>query len=136
MPDPADDRGSGHGRMSPEEAAAFEARISKLDGQLGKVKAERETERRAQASTRMGGRGMAYGMRMATELVAAIIVGGLIGYGLDRWLGSTPWLFLLFFVLGFVAGVLNVLRAYERMQKEIAAETGGNIGKSVPDDED
>jgi len=31
-----------------------------------------------------GGRGMAYGMRMATELVAAIIVGGLIGYGLDR----------------------------------------------------
>jgi ATP synthase protein I len=122
--------------MTPEEAAAFEARISELGGKLGKVKAQREAERRAEASARMGGRGMAYGMRMAAELVAAIIVGGLIGYGLDRWLGTTPWLFLLFFVLGFAAGVLNVLRAYERMQKDFAAETGGNIGKSVPDDED
>ena len=84
----------------------------------------------------MRGRGMAYGMRMAAELVAAVIVGGLIGYGLDYWLGSKPWLFLLFFVLGFAAGVLNVVRAYERMQKEIAARTGGRIGKSVPDDDD
>ena len=79
---------------------------------------------------------MAYGMRMATELVAAILVGGLIGWALDRWLGTTPWLFLVFFVLGFVAGVLNVLRAYERMRKEIAAETGGRIGTRVPDDDE
>ena len=84
----------------------------------------------------MRGRGMAYGMRMAAELVGAVIVGGAIGWGLDKWLGSTPWLFLLFFVLGFAAGVLNVVRAYERMQKDITARTGGNIGHSVPDDED
>jgi F0F1-type ATP synthase assembly protein I len=43
---------------------------------------------------------------------------------------------LLFFVLGFAAGVLNVVRAYERMQKEIMARTGGRIGNKVPDDED
>jgi F0F1-type ATP synthase assembly protein I len=55
---------------------------------------------------------------------------------LDRWLGSTPWLFLLFFVLGFAAGVLNVMRAYERMAREFRAKTGGGIGQSVPDDED
>ena len=84
----------------------------------------------------MRGRGMAYGMRMAAELVGAVIVGGAIGWGLDKWLGSTPWLFLLFFVLGFAAGVLNVVRAYERMQKEIMARTGGRIGHKVPDDED
>jgi ATP synthase protein I len=84
----------------------------------------------------MRGRGMAYGMRMAAELVGAVIVGGAIGWGLDRWLGSTPWLFLLFFVLGFAAGVLNVVRAYEGMQKEIMARTGGRIGNKVPDDED
>jgi ATP synthase protein I len=84
----------------------------------------------------MRGRGMAYGMRMAAELVGAVMVGGAIGWGLDRLLGSTPWLFLLFFVLGFAAGVLNVVRAYERMQKEIMARTGGNIGHKVPDDED
>lgn len=75
-------------------------------------------------------------MRMATEFVAAIIVGGLIGWVLDRWIGTKPWLFLGFFVLGCVAGVLNLMRAYERMRKEMAAETGGNIGKSVPDEEE
>jgi F0F1-type ATP synthase assembly protein I len=48
-------------------------------------------------------------------------------------LGSRPWLFLLFFVLGFAAGVVNVLRSYERMQREFAARTGGRPGRSSPD---
>lgn len=79
---------------------------------------------------------MAEGMRMATEFVAAIIVGGLIGWALDRWLGTTPWLFLGFFLLGCVAGVLNLMRAYERMRKDMAADTGGRIGSKLPDDEE
>jgi ATP synthase protein I len=79
---------------------------------------------------------MAYGFRMSSELVGAIVVGGLIGYGLDRLLGTLPWLFLLFFVLGFAAGILNILRAYRQMQGEITAQTGGNLGKSVKDDDD
>jgi ATP synthase protein I len=79
---------------------------------------------------------MAYGMRMAADLVAAVIVGSVIGWGLDWVLGSRPWLFLIFFLLGFAAGVLNVVRAYEKMQKEIMARTGGRIGSKVPDDED
>ena len=119
--------------MSPEERAAFKARVSDLDGKLDKVRAERQAGR---DQTGASGRGMAQGMRMAAELVSAIIVGGLIGYALDWWLGTKPWLFLLFFVLGFAAGVLNVLRAYERMQKDYMARTGGRIGQSVPDDED
>jgi ATP synthase protein I len=122
--------------MTAEEKAAFEGRISDLGERLDKVKAQRQTDAQADLDAEMRGRGMAYGMRMAAELVAAVIVGGAIGYGLDRWLGSTPWLFLLFFVLGFAAGVLNVVRAYERMQKEIMAKTGGRIGHRVPDDED
>ena len=69
-------------------------------------------------------------------MAAAIALLGLIGYALDWWLGTKPWLFLLFFVLGFAAGVLNVLRAYERMQKEFMTKTGGRIGHSVPDDDD
>ncbi len=136
MSGPADDRGSGGGQKSPDDKAAFEARLSELEGKLGKVKAQRNEMRHAEVERGAQGRGMAYGMRMATELVAAIIVGGLFGWGLDRFFGTTPWLFLGFFLLGFVAGVLNVLRAYERLRKDIAAETGGKIGKSVPDDED
>ena len=137
MPEPADSRGSpGQRQMSVYESAAFEGRISELGARLDKVKAQRHAEAEAELDAEMRGRGMAYGMRMAAELVAAVIVGGAIGYGLDRWLGSTPWLFLLFFVLGFAAGVLNVVRAYEKMQKEIMARTGGRIGSKVPDDED
>jgi len=83
----------------------------------------------------MRGRGMAYGMRMAVDLVAAVFVGGLIGWGLDWVLGSRPWLLLLFFLLGFAAGILNVMRTYQRMQREFAARTGGNMGHSVPHDD-
>jgi ATP synthase protein I len=135
MPDPADPQGSRKGQMSPEELAAFQARVSDLEGKLGKVREQRH-DRDGDRDAEMRGRGMAYGMRMATELVSAVIVGGLIGYALDWWLGTKPWLFLLFFVLGFAAGVLSVVRAYERMQKEFTAKTGGRIGHSVPDDDD
>ncbi len=135
MPDAANGRGSGQRQMSPEEKAAFEGRISELGERLDRVKAQRGADAEAELDAEMRGRGMAYGMRMAAELVGAVIVGGLIGIGLDWWLGTKPWLFLLFFVLGFAAGVLNVVRAYERMQKEIMARTGGKIGHSVPDED-
>ena len=136
MPEPADKRGPGERQMTAEEKAAFEGRISDLGGRLNKIKAQHQSDAQSDLDAEMRGRGMAYGMRMAAELVGAVMVGGAIGWGLDRLLGSTPWLFLLFFVLGFAAGVLNVVRAYERMQKEIMARTGGNIGHKVPDDED
>jgi ATP synthase protein I len=138
MSDPPDKLGPGSGKpsgdMSPQERAQFERRISELGGRLGKVRSRRDAEMSAGADAEMRGRGMAYGMRMAAELVAAVIVGGVIGWGLDWVLGSRPWLFLLFFLLVFAAGVLNVMRAYERMQREFAA-SGGGIGRSVPDDE-
>jgi ATP synthase protein I len=120
--------------MSPQERVQFEHRLSDLEGRLGKVRADRRAEMNAGADAEMRGRGMAYGMRMAAELVAAVIVGGVIGWSLDWVLGSRPWLFLVFFLLGFAAGVVNVMRAYERMQKEFTAR-GGGIGRSVPDDE-
>lgn len=55
--------------------------------------------------------GYAAAFRLSTEFISAILVGAAIGYGLDYLLGSTPWLTIVFFMLGFVAGVLNVLRS-------------------------
>ena len=136
MSEPADDRGPGRRQTSPEDKAAFEGRISELGGRLHKIKAQREADAHADLDADMRGRGMAYGMRMAAELVGAVIVGGFIGIGLDWLLGTKPWLFLVFFLLGFAAGVLNVVRAYDRMQKEIVARTGGRLGQAVRDDED
>jgi len=52
------------------------------------------------------------GFRAGVEVFSALLVGIAIGFGLDRWLGTWPWLFLLFFVLGSAAGVLNVYRLF------------------------
>jgi ATP synthase protein I len=52
------------------------------------------------------------GFRAGVEVVAALVVGIVIGLLLDRWLGTWPWLFLVFFVLGSAAGVMNVYRLF------------------------
>lgn len=50
------------------------------------------------------------GLRVGVELVSALAVAALIGWGLDRWLGTKPWLLGLFIVLGGAAGIANVWR--------------------------
>ena len=54
---------------------------------------------------------LARGFRLSTELVAGVLVGAFIGWALDRWLGISPWGMIVFLLLGFAAGVLNVMRA-------------------------
>jgi len=54
---------------------------------------------------------MALGFRLSSELVAGVLVGGGIGWVLDRWLGISPWGLIVFLLLGFIAGVLNVMRS-------------------------
>ena len=53
---------------------------------------------------------MGVGLRVGIELVSALAVAVLIGYGLDRWLGTRPWLMIVFILLGGAAGVANVWR--------------------------
>jgi ATP synthase protein I len=64
--------------------------------------------------TRYGGAGVQVGI----ELVAGVIGGALIGYGLDRWLGTWPILFVVFFFLGAAAGTLNAYRYIRRASLE------------------
>lgn len=61
--------------------------------------------------------GFGLAMRIGTELVAAIAVGVGVGYVLDMWLGTKPWLMVLFFFLGSAAGMLNVYRVAEKIGK-------------------
>lgn len=53
--------------------------------------------------------------RMVAELVSGLVVGGGIGWLLDRWLGTSPWLLVVFFALGAAAGIMNVFRAAREM---------------------
>ena len=61
---------------------------------------------------------MGSAFRLGTELVAAVAVGTIIGFILDSWFDTKPWLIIIFFFLGTAAGILNVIRTANRMQKE------------------
>ena len=61
---------------------------------------------------------MGIAFKLGTELVAAVAVGTIIGFILDSWFDTKPWLIIIFFFLGTAAGILNVIRTANRMQKE------------------
>ena len=56
--------------------------------------------------------------KMSTEMVAAVVVGTIIGFILDNWFGTKPWLILIFFFVGVVTGILNVFRSAKNMQNK------------------
>ena len=56
-------------------------------------------------------------LKLSTEMVAAVLVGSIIGFILDNWLDSKPWLTVTFFFAGAAAGILNVIRTAKLMQK-------------------
>lgn len=62
--------------------------------------------------------GVGAAFRIAADLVAGIAVGVAIGFFLDRWLGTTPWLLIVFFILGSAAGIRNVFKTAERLEQE------------------
>ena len=55
--------------------------------------------------------------KLSTELVAAVAVGTIIGFILDKTFGTTPWLIIIFFFIGVVAGIVNVFRSAKNMQE-------------------
>ncbi|MAJ85536.1 MAG: hypothetical protein CL687_01005 [Candidatus Pelagibacter sp.] len=65
-------------------------------------------------------RGLFFGnaFRLGTELVAAVVVGTIIGFILDNWFDTKPVFILIFFFVGFAAGILNVVRTAKNMQKK------------------
>lgn len=68
--------------------------------------------------------GLALGLRIGVELVTAVVVSVALGWAIDRWLGTGPWVMLVMFFLGIAAGMLNVYRA--------VTGTGGAVGFRPP----
>ena len=61
---------------------------------------------------------MGSAFKLSTDLVAHVAVGTIIGFILDSWFDTKPWLIILFFFLGSIAGILNVIKVANRMQKK------------------
>src|SRR5262245_59001424 len=94
------------------EEAALSARLQRLGERLGQQARSREGEAGPpQQDPGRNASALARGFRLSTELVAGVLVGAFIGWALDKWLGISPWGMIVFLLLGFAAGVLNVIRA-------------------------
>ena len=90
----------------PDDEAALSARLHDLGERLNRVSRPPENGPRPASDPSA----MARGFRLSTELVAGVVVGAMIGWLFDRWLGISPWGLIVFLLLGFAAGVLNVMR--------------------------
>ena len=101
-------------KSSPDEAA-LSARLGSLEHRLSEVRGSRNI--RTDQSEAGSGDGsarasaMALGFRLSSELVAGVLVGALMGWGFDRLLSTSPFGLIVFVLVGFVAGVLNVIRS-------------------------
>jgi ATP synthase protein I len=108
-------------RSSPDEAA-LSARLGSLDQRLSEIRGSRkigtDQSGNEQDAAQAKASAMAVGLRLSSELVAGVLVGAALGWGFDRLLSTSPWGLIVFLLLGFTAGVINVMRAAGVMAKQ------------------
>ena len=80
--------------------------------------AKSKIKKQVESESEKKGSFMGSAFKLGTELVSAVAVGTIIGFILDSWFDTKPWLIIIFFFLGTAAGILNVIRTANRMQKE------------------
>ena len=80
--------------------------------------AKSKIKNEVQSDSEKRGSFMGSAFKLGTELVASVAVGTIIGFILDSWFDTKPWLIIIFFFLGAAAGMLSVIRTANRMQKE------------------
>jgi ATP synthase protein I len=100
---------------SSSDEAALSARLGSLEHRLSELRDGRNirTDQSGAGSGDAGARAsaMALGFRLSSELIAGVAVGALMGWGFDHLLPTSPFGLIVFVLLGFVAGVVNVIRS-------------------------
>ena len=98
--------------MAEDGQEDLEERRKRLASELGALRKGQngESDRKAESSAN-DRREMSKGLKLSSEFMAAIFVGFMIGFLLDKFAGTGPWGMIGFLLLGFGAGVLNVLRS-------------------------
>jgi len=107
----SDARGNGERGNEQSAEAALSARLQRLNESLGHARERDRPSGGSGADRAATASGYARGFRLSSELVAGVVVGAGLGWLIDRWLGSSPWGLMIFLLLGFAAGVLNVMRS-------------------------
>ena len=103
-------RGSENQSATPPDEAALSARLKSLGQRLDQVSSSRAADTGPASRSATDHSGFARGFRLSSELVAGVLVGAALGWLIDKGLGTLPWGMFVFALLGFTAGVLNVMR--------------------------
>lgn len=106
---------------SNDETRAFAARLAAAQKRL----APEDTERLTKAAESENSSAFGMAMRVGSDLIAGIVVGLVVGYGLDRWTGHKPLFMILFTLLGFGAGMRNVWRIVNAPAPGVGAGKNG-----------
>ena len=122
MAEGTNDSENGNRDRSSSEEAALSARLGSLDHRLSDIRGSRkigiDQSGNEQDKAQAKASAMAVGLRLSSELVAGVLVGAALGWGFDRLLSTSPWGLIVFLLLGFTAGVINVMRAAGVMAKQ------------------
>lgn len=124
----SNDDKNGHPAADSMSAAEREA-LSKRASAIGhEIDTAKQRHSRSKPSDASQGQAMARGLKISAELIGGVVAGGGLGWLLDKGLGTFPWLFIVFFLLGSAAGMMNIVRQAQREKTPPAP--------SVVDDED
>jgi ATP synthase protein I len=126
MSDPRDSK-------RPQDDGKPGSLTSDLAARIRRARNDRPAQAAADRMRQREMTGLGRAFRLASEFVAAIIVGAALGWGADQLFGTAPWGMVILLLLGFAAGVVNVIRATAEMNADEAKKP---TPPSVPDDED
>jgi ATP synthase protein I len=116
------------GRTGKAGGAASDAELARrLDRLSRDLDADRRDRAAAERPSPTGGANYGQAFRLSSEFIAGVVVGAVLGWGLDRVAGTSPWGLIGFLLLGFGAGVLNVVRAAARMTPSVPPGSDGGL---------
>ena len=111
MADP-NKRGGRKGEESTSsDDADLSARLKSLDARLDKASADRRQTEVSHTRSASDSRALGQALRFSAEFVSGVVAGGIVGWIVDRLFGIAPWGLIVCLILGFCAGMLNLMRA-------------------------
>ncbi|MDM9623771.1 F0F1 ATP synthase assembly protein [Rhizobium sp. AC44/96] len=110
--------------MTDDREEGLEERRAQLGAKLATKRIEAGKDEADEARAEVSRKGYAQAMKLSSEFISAIVVGAVLGYLVDRFVGTAPWGLMILLLLGFGAGVLNVLRAAGKVSRPDPADRG------------
>ena len=108
-------RGAGADGRGPPPDSELAARLQRLEAQIDRKRPAAAAALSTHSEPSKGASSLGQALRLSSEFTAGVLAGGLLGWLFDRMLGTKPWGLIVLLMLGFVAGIYNVMRATGRV---------------------